>query len=262
MTRKPLGEEPAWRRKGARHAATHECLARAGECGTGLRAGPVIPPSLAFEGREAVIVRYADDFVVGFQEERDVARFLDDLKERLSRFGLDLHPKKTRQAEFGRFVAAHPKRHGQGMPETLDFPGFAPYVAQTRAGRFRLRREPIAKRIRRTLQRIGEVLRRGRHHDIREVGQWIGQVVNGWPKLLRSAGEQPVAAHVSASVETAVAEGLEREVAAGSIRVEEAEADEGAALAAGPHSVTVDGSKVRCQAREVRAVCRSGPARI
>ena len=129
---------------------------------------------------EARIVRYADDFVVGFQYKEDAERFLDDLKARLARFGLDLHPKKTQPVEFGRFAAANRKRRRQGRPETFDFLGFTHFVTTTRRGRFRLGRKPIAKRMGRTLQRIKAALRKRLHHDIWEVGQWLGQVVNGW----------------------------------------------------------------------------------
>ena len=131
-------------------------------------------------GGEAVIVRYADDFVVGFQSKEDAERFLEDLKERLAEFGLDVHPEKTRLVEFGRFAAANRERRGQGQPETFDFLGFTHYVTTTKSGRFRLGRKPIAKRMSRTLKRIREVLRKRWHHDRWEVGRWLGQVLNGW----------------------------------------------------------------------------------
>lgn len=129
---------------------------------------------------EVRIVRYADDFVVGFQYKQDAEQFMDDLKERLAKFGLRLHPEKTRLVEFGRFAAANRKRRGQGKPETFDFLGFTHFVTTTRRGRFRLGRKPIAKRMGRTLQRIREVLRKRSHHDIWEVGRWLGQVLDGW----------------------------------------------------------------------------------
>lgn len=131
-------------------------------------------------GGEVRIVRYADDFVVGFQYRQEAERFLDDLKRRLAKFGLDLHPTKTRLVEFGRFAAADRKHRGQSRPETFDFLGFTHFVTTTRRGRFRLGRKPMAKRMGRTLQRIRGVLRKRLHHDIWDVGQWLGQVVNGW----------------------------------------------------------------------------------
>ena len=87
---------------------------------------------------EVRIVRYADDFVVGFQYKQDAERFMDDLRERLAKFGLRLHPKKTRLVEFGRFAAANRARRGQGRPETFDFLGFTHFVTTTKRGRFRL----------------------------------------------------------------------------------------------------------------------------
>ncbi len=131
-------------------------------------------------GGEAVIVRYADDFVVGFQSKKDAEQFLEDLKERLAEFGLDVHPEKTRLVEFGRFAVANRERHGQGKAETFDFLGFTHYVTTTKSGRFRVGRKPIAKRMSRTLKRIREELRKRWHHDRWEVGKWLGQVLNGW----------------------------------------------------------------------------------
>ena len=138
------------------------------------RWGPNVP------GGEAVIVRYADEFVVGFQSKKDVERFLEDLKERLAEFGLDVHPEKTGLVEFGRFAAANRERRGQGKPETFDFLGFTHYVTTTKSGRLRLGRKPIAKRMSRTLKRIRQELRNRWHHDRWEVGRWLGQVLNGW----------------------------------------------------------------------------------
>ena len=129
---------------------------------------------------EAIIVRYADDIVVGFQHKRDAERYLRDVRERLARFGLSLHPDKTRLVEFGRFAAVNRLRRGVGKPASFDFLGFTHYCARTRQGRFRLGRKPAAKRVNRTLARIGERLRKRWHHDIREVGAWLGRVYRGW----------------------------------------------------------------------------------
>ena len=129
---------------------------------------------------EAISVRYADDFVVGFQYKRDAERFLRDLKERMNSFRLELHPDKTRLVEFGRFAAANRKQAGQGKPETFDFLGFTHYCKKSSKGYFGVGRKPVAKRMTRTLHRIGETLRKRRHHDPREVGRWLGRVLNGW----------------------------------------------------------------------------------
>ena len=129
---------------------------------------------------EAIIVRYADDIVVGFQHKRDAERYLRDVRERLARFGLSLHPDKTRLVEFGRFAVMNRRQRGVGKPETFDFLGFTHYCTTTRRGRFRLGRKPVAKRVNRTLARIDEVLRKRWHHDIWEVGRWLGRVCEGW----------------------------------------------------------------------------------
>ncbi len=129
---------------------------------------------------EAILVRYADDFVAGFQKRADAERFLRDLGERCAEFGLELHPEKTRLVEFGRFAAANRRRRGERKPETFEFLGFTHYCAKTRKGRFRLGRKPSAKRVQRTLKRVGERLRRRRNDDIWEVGKWLGRVLNGW----------------------------------------------------------------------------------
>ena len=87
---------------------------------------------------EAIIVRYADDIVVGFQHKRDAERYLRDVRERLARFGLSLHQDKTRLVEFGRFADLNRRQRGVGKPETFDFLGLTHYCTTTRRGRFRL----------------------------------------------------------------------------------------------------------------------------
>ena len=98
----------------------------------------------------------------------------------MTRFGLSLHPDKTRLVEFGRFAAVKRRQRGAGKPETFDFLGFTHQCTTTRRGRFRLGRKPVAKRVNRTLARIEEVLRKRWHHDIWEVGEWLGRVYQGW----------------------------------------------------------------------------------
>ena len=129
---------------------------------------------------DAILVRYADDFVVGFQHQRDVERFLAAIGERFARFDLQLHPGKTRLIEFGRFAMANRRRRGQGKPETFDFLGFTHYCAKDRNGRFQLGRKPIAKRVTRTLKRIKEALWRRRHRPKAETARWLGRVIDGW----------------------------------------------------------------------------------
>ncbi len=130
-------------------------------------------------GGQAIMVRDADDIVVGFQYKRDAEQYLRDVRERLERFGLGLHPDKTRRVEFGRFTTANRRKRGAGKPETFDFLGFRHFCAKTRAGHFRLGRKPIAKRVTRTLARIGVVLRKRWQYDLWEVGTWLGRVGQG-----------------------------------------------------------------------------------
>jgi len=129
---------------------------------------------------DAIIVRYADDFVVGFQHKQDAERFLDALKERFGSFELELHPDKTRLIEFGRFAPTNRRRRGQGKPETFDFLGFTHYCTETRGGRFQLGRKPVAERMARTLKRIKEALRSRMHDNAEETARWLGKVLDGW----------------------------------------------------------------------------------
>ena len=121
-----------------------------------------------------IIVRYADDFVVGFQHKRDAERFLSAVKERFGRFALEVHPDKTRLIEFGRFAQKDRRQRGQGRPETFDFLGLTHYCAKDRRGRFQLGRKPVAKRMNRTLKRLKEELRRRMHHDVADTAKWLG----------------------------------------------------------------------------------------
>jgi RNA-directed DNA polymerase len=129
---------------------------------------------------EMIIVRYADDFIVGFQHESDARRFLDAMRERLGKFALSLHPEKTRLIEFGRFAAENRKRRGQGKPETFDFLGFTFICSTTRRGRFQIKRKSRRDRMRAKLQEIKQGLRRRMHRPIPEQGKWLKQVVTGY----------------------------------------------------------------------------------
>jgi RNA-directed DNA polymerase len=128
-----------------------------------------------------VVIRYADDFVIGFEHEADARACLEALGERLGQFGLNLHPKKTRLIEFGRGSAARREREGRGKCETFDFLGFTHLCGKTRrAKRFALQRITIASRMRRTLATIKEQLRRRRHDALGRTGRWLRSVVRGW----------------------------------------------------------------------------------
>jgi RNA-directed DNA polymerase len=128
---------------------------------------------------DVIIVRFADDFVVGFQYELDAKRFHTALQERMKRFGLQLHPTKTRLIEFGRFAARDRERRGEGKPETFDFLGFTHICSQTRDGRYTIRRQTMDQRLRAKLSALSEKLDRRRHWRIPDIGRWLGQVVRG-----------------------------------------------------------------------------------
>jgi RNA-directed DNA polymerase len=130
---------------------------------------------------DCVVVRYADDFVIGFEHEADARECLQDLGQRLAEFGLNLHPEKTRLIEFGRHSAARREREGRGTCETFDFLGFTHICGKTRRGkRFALKRITIASRLRRTVAAIKEQLRRRRHDSVGSTGRWLARVVRGW----------------------------------------------------------------------------------
>jgi RNA-directed DNA polymerase len=128
---------------------------------------------------EVIIVRWADDFVVGFEDEQDARQFLEELRERFAKFGLELHPDKTRLLEFGRHAAWKRRKRGAGKPETFDFLGFTHICATNRAGRFWIKRITIAKRMRAKLAEIKIELKRRWHHPIPEQGQWLASVLRG-----------------------------------------------------------------------------------
>ena len=130
---------------------------------------------------ETIIVRYADDFVVGFQRKAEAERFLHDLRERLAKFALTLHPDKTRLIEFGRFAASNRDERGEGKPETFNFLGFTHRCAKRRSDdRFTVIRTSITKRLGATVQRIGQALKKNRALPIVQQGRWLASVVRGW----------------------------------------------------------------------------------
>jgi len=129
---------------------------------------------------DVVVVRYADDTVLGFQAQTEADRFLEDLRERLRKFGLELHPDKTRRIEFGPFAELYRKRRGEGKPETFDFLGFTHISGKNRKGQFTVKRKTIAQRLRGKLQELKQQLRRRRHEPIPQMGQWLRTVVQGY----------------------------------------------------------------------------------
>ena len=129
---------------------------------------------------DTIIVRYADDFIVGFQHESDAQRFLNEMRDRLREFALSLHPEKTRLIEFGRFASERRQRRGLGKPETFNFLGFTFICGKTRAGRFQIKRKTRADRMRAKLREIKQELRWRMHQPIPAQGRWLEQVVRGY----------------------------------------------------------------------------------
>ena len=129
---------------------------------------------------DVVVVRYADDVILGFQYRTDADHFLENLRERLAMFGLELHPDKTRRIEFGRFAEANRKRRGEGKPETFDFLGFTHISGKNSLGSFTVRRKTIRKRMRAKLRQLQQELQRRMHDPIAQTGRWLQSVVQGY----------------------------------------------------------------------------------
>jgi group II intron reverse transcriptase/maturase len=128
---------------------------------------------------DVVIVRFADDFVAGFENQSDAHQFLSDLRERFAKFGLELHPDKTRLIEFGRYAARTRAARGVGKPETFDFLGFTHICAKNKGGRFWVKRITISKRMRAKLAAVNDQLKLRQHLPIPVQGQWLASVVRG-----------------------------------------------------------------------------------
>jgi group II intron reverse transcriptase/maturase len=129
---------------------------------------------------DMIFVRYADDFIVGFQHEADARRFLDEMRKRLQEFALSLHPDKTRLIEFGRFAAANREQRGLGKPETFNFLGFTFMCGKSRQGFFLLKRKTRRDRMRAKLRMVKQEMRRRMHQPIPEQGRWLWHVVRGY----------------------------------------------------------------------------------
>jgi hypothetical protein len=127
-----------------------------------------------------IVVRYADDTIAGFQYEADARRFLDDLRERLAAFALELHPEKTRLIPFGRYAQADRMDAERSERETFDFLGFTHISAKSNGGKFLLKRQTMRKRMRAKLAEIKEEMRYRLHQRIAEQGKWLKSVVAGY----------------------------------------------------------------------------------
>ena len=171
---------------------------------------------------DMIIVRYADDIVVGFEHEADARRFWDAMRKRFEEFSLSLHPDKTRLIEFGRHAADRRAQRGLGKPETFKFLGFTFICGRSRAGKFLLKRKSRRDRMRAKLKEIKEELRRRMHQPIPEQGTWLAQVVRGYfayhavptnfvgTQRLPSPCQAPLAAHAVGDAARRIASTWER----------------------------------------------------
>lgn len=128
---------------------------------------------------DVIVVRWADDFVVGFEHQQDAEQFHHELAECFAQLKLKLHPEKTRVIEFGRLAVKQRKARGQGKPETFNFLGFTHSCSQTRKGKFTVLRRTMSKRKRAKLKEIKTELRQRLHYPVPEVGRWLRLVVAG-----------------------------------------------------------------------------------
>jgi group II intron reverse transcriptase/maturase len=128
---------------------------------------------------DVIVVRFADDFVVGFEHQAEAERFLAELKERFQKFGLELHSEKTRLIEFGRCAAKERARRGEGKPETFGFLGFTHLCGKTRKGRFTVIRQTMRKRLKAKLKTVGTELKRRMHAGIPALGAYLRAVMAG-----------------------------------------------------------------------------------
>jgi RNA-directed DNA polymerase len=129
---------------------------------------------------DMIVVRYADDLVLGFQHRTEADRFLRDFRERLRKFGLELNPDKTRRIEFGRYAEQRREKRGEGKPEPFDFLGFTHISGKGRNGNFKVRRKTIRKRMRAKLRGIKQQLRQRMHDPVAQTGEWLKSVVQGY----------------------------------------------------------------------------------
>lgn len=154
-----------------------------------------------------IMVRYADDIVVGFQHEADARRFREAMRVRFEQFSLALHPDKTRLLEFGRNAAAKRRQLGLGRPETFTFLGFVFICGESRRGYFQLQRKTRRDRMRLKLRQVKDQLRMRRHEPIPEQGKWLKQ---GVPASLHITPYPPTHGHSAPSVTTSATSGIAR----------------------------------------------------
>jgi group II intron reverse transcriptase/maturase len=128
---------------------------------------------------DVIVVRFADDFVVGFQHRKEAEQFLAELGERIAKFGLSLHPEKTRLIEFGRFAVENRQARREGKPKTFNFLGFTHYCGANGKGRFTVMRKTMRQRMLRKLKAVSIELRHRRHQPIPEQGRYVQALIRG-----------------------------------------------------------------------------------
>jgi hypothetical protein len=141
---------------------------------------------------DVIVIRYADDTIVGFQHEHEAKAFLHDLQERMRKFELALHPAKTRLIRFGRHAAKQRENRGEGKPEPFDFLGFTHFCTRSRKwGSFVIGRKTIKKRMLRQLQAVKMELRKRMHDPIAKTGAWLNQMLKGYLNYYAVSGNSP-----------------------------------------------------------------------
>ena len=128
---------------------------------------------------EVYIVRYSDDFVMGFQYRSDAEKFQAELNKRMAKFRLEIHEEKTKLIEFGRFAIDNRQERGDKKPETFDFLGFTHICTKRKDGIFTIYRKTITKRLRDKIKKVREELLRKRHRPVSELGSWLRSVMRG-----------------------------------------------------------------------------------
>jgi group II intron reverse transcriptase/maturase len=140
---------------------------------------------------DVIVVRYCDDFVVGFEHRHEAERFQVELRQRMAAFGLELHPDKTRLLEFGRFADRDRRRRGEGKPEGFHFLGFTHVCGKAQSGKFKVLRQTMRTRLRAKLHEVKAALTRRMHAPIPETGAWLGSVLRGHFQYFGVPGNQP-----------------------------------------------------------------------
>jgi len=144
---------------------------------------------------DVIVVRFADDIVVGFHSKADADQFRAELTERMQKFNLELHPDKTRLLEFGPYAIDQRQWRGEGKPETFNFLGFTHICVKKRSnGRFTVLRQTIRKRLQTKLNEVKAELQRRMHQPIPEQGKWLRAVVGGHIRYYGVPMNQPALA--------------------------------------------------------------------